>query len=118
MTEFEGRKLRDVRACLACGEGVARGGKEIAFYEVSIQQFVLLPGAIRRHGGLATMLGSTALAEVMGPDEDIAQAPSPPMRFWVCQPCAVGEQSLLALWGRQGEEEARDGPTGSAADDG
>jgi len=43
------------------------------FYRVKIEQFVVDMGAVQRQHGLEMSMGATAsLAQIIGPDEDIA----------------------------------------------
>jgi hypothetical protein len=69
------------------------------FYRVKLEVMGINANAVRQVHGLETMLGSVALARVMGPDPDVAVAidPEPPAEKLVCSPCAMTPRPLLML---------------------
>lgn len=70
------------------GGGVAEQGP--IFYRVTVEQCGLDRDAIRRQAGLEMMLGSPALASVMGPNDDVAKILSRHVTF-------VGMQDFMIL---------------------
>lgn len=87
-------KQRDIKQCCQCGAGVGHCGP--CFYTVQFKQHILLDDNIRRHGGLEQMLGSPALASVMGIDADISRKMTDTGELWIFQDCAM-ETSVLCL---------------------
>lgn len=61
-------KRKDIKPCHICEQGI-----DTMFYRVRIETFILDSGAIQRQAGLELMLNSPDLAQIMGPDEDLAQ---------------------------------------------
>ncbi len=64
-------KREDIKPCIVCDKGVAHDNN-LMFFKVKITRFVIDARAIQSQAGLETMLGSASLAQVMGPDEDLA----------------------------------------------
>ena len=82
-----GLKQKDLTGCVICGKGVAHD-QNILFYRVRIERYGLDVRAVQRAVGLELVMGGSPLAQVMGPDEDLA------IRIasydgLVCQPCAL-----------------------------
>lgn len=97
MKELEGRKQRDVKPCLLCGQGIMHDGG-FHFYEVSVQSFLVDTKAVMRQSGLEQMMDfNVAIAQALGPDVDIAKAPVEATVCWLCQPCALGKDGILAI---------------------
>lgn len=61
-------QLREVAMCAVCGKPFGHTGLPL-FWRVTIERFGVDLNAIRRQDGLAMMMGSSALAQVMGADE-------------------------------------------------
>ena len=95
-------KRAEIKNCLLCGKVVAHNN-DLTFYRVSITRLILNPRAIQQRQGLEMMLGSPALAEVMGPDDDLANEFSS-HDFLVCQPCALGSHCIAEMDERAGED--------------
>lgn len=81
-------KERDLKPCEACGRALTHDGSPL-FYRITIESLILDPGAIQRRIGLGLAMGSHRLAQVMGPDEDLARTVVGPRSFLLCLPCAV-----------------------------
>jgi hypothetical protein len=102
MTRYKlpGLKQREIEACVCCGKGMAHAGN-IDFVRVTLQRFLIDPGAVRRQTGLEMILGgggdpasghdrmAATIAHAMGPDEDIGIAVAAPVSVLICQPCAL-----------------------------
>ena len=68
----EGLKQAQLEHCICCSRGMAHAG-QVHFYRVKVEQMVLNVRAIERQHGFEMMLGpAAALAQVLGPDEDMA----------------------------------------------
>jgi hypothetical protein len=82
-----GLKAREIGKTIR-GEGVGAQGP--IFYRVTVEQCALDWSAITRRAGLEMMLGSPAIASVMGLDEDVAKILSKHVTF-------VGMQDFMDL---------------------
>lgn len=86
MADRPGLKRKDIDKCKLCERGVAAGG--IVFYKVKLEQFGLDHGAIMAQHGLELQLGGhAALAQVMGPDNDLARSLSDEFNVCICGEC-------------------------------
>lgn len=87
-------KQSDLRPCALCGQGMMHAGSPI-FYRVTVDHMVVDLGAAQRQHGLEMMMGPAAsLAQVLGPDEDMAKQASR-VTALVCQECALSPASAL-----------------------
>lgn len=105
-----GLKRSDIRPCGLCGKGIMSVGSP-TFFRVKIERFVVDTGAVHRQAGLETMLG-TALANVLGPDADLANQFSEQTAL-ICDQCAM-ETTCLArvaeeIWEKAGKPMSREG---------
>ena len=67
-----GFKRSDIEPCVICSQGIGIGG--IIFYRIRIESLCLDHAAISRQSGLEQMLnGNAAIAQVLGPDSELAQ---------------------------------------------
>jgi hypothetical protein len=99
-----GIKQTKIRKCVLCGKGVAHSGHPL-FFRISVERCGLNRDAIIRQSGLEQMLGGHAkLANVMGPDEDMAQVIDFQRNLWVCVPCSNEPQLLYAFMDGYHEE--------------
>jgi len=90
-------KQTDFKPCALCAQGVMHTGIPL-FYRVSIQRFGVQLDAVRRQAGLEIMLGGNAqLANVMGPDEDMATPIGEAVELLVCETCAMTPARIAAL---------------------
>jgi len=87
------KELRDHAKCSRCGKGIGHTGLPF-FWTVRAVRYGIDAGALRRQAGLEMMLGSPALAQVMGPDEDMAQ-PVMDRSITLCEECALSVMGLL-----------------------
>jgi hypothetical protein len=90
------RELAALGACPICGKGQLEG-RGITGYVVTVSRIGLVRRAVERRAGLAMMLGSDALAGVMGPDEDLAKIVDGPTSVYVHEACAGLVGHLLEL---------------------
>lgn len=88
-----GLKRKDIEGCMSCGRGVAHN-HDITFYRLKVERFVLDPTAVNERHGMELMMGGgtggAVLAQVMGPDRDLAKLVAGPMVMIICEPCAMG----------------------------
>ena len=79
-------KHRDFKPCALCGKGMMHAG-HILFCRVSIERFGVHADRVKRAHGLELMMGSPALANIMGPDEDLAKVIDSQQDLLVCGSC-------------------------------
>ncbi len=92
---MKGFKQSELEACLLCDKGMAHS-QDLDFYRVTLERFMIDYGAVQRQAGLETSMGAAAgLAQIMGPDEDLAKLPSPQPSFLVCGKCAMDKKLPL-----------------------
>lgn len=66
-------KHKDFKPCHLCGKGMMHSGNPI-FLRISVDRLEIDANAVRRAHGLELLLGgNTLLANVLGPDEDLAR---------------------------------------------
>ncbi len=82
--------------CRVCGKQQLAGQMPL-FYRVTISRAGFLIDAVKRRAALGTMLGSQALGQVMGPDEDLAKVIDGPHEVFVHEHCAGKIGHLLDL---------------------
>lgn len=90
-------ELRQHATCSMCGRKILHAGLPL-FWRVTVERFGIDMQAAQRQTGLAMLLGSPALAAVMGPDEDIAAPVMDPKVLTVCEVCVLKPWTIaLAL---------------------
>ena len=103
-------ELRKHAKCSLCSELIGHTGIPI-FWTVQVFRHGVDLSAIRRQDGLGMMLGNTALAQVMGPDEEMTKTLLGPVDLTLCESCAL-ENDIIARAFEKAEEspspEARD----------
>lgn len=81
------KELRKVSVCRLCDEKIGKSGLPL-FMRVSVKRYGLKADAIKRQQGLGMMLGGHGLlAQVMGPNEDMAEIIHE-NEITVCETCA------------------------------
>jgi len=88
--DMPGLKERDVERlgpCAVCGKSLIGGGRLPLFYVVRISRAGFDLPAINRRVALGALLQSSALAQAMGPDEDIAKIINGPTEVAVHEEC-------------------------------
>jgi hypothetical protein len=93
MKQAELRKHVD---CTHCGQKVLANGVPL-FWRVTVERFGVDLNAIRRAAGFEQMLGSPALAAVMGCDEDMAKPMMDTAVITVCDSCACSALCIAQL---------------------
>ncbi len=109
--KMAGLKHRDLKPCIFCGKGMMHSGS-IAFYKVKIERCIVNVGAVQRAAGLEQMMGGHALlANIMGPNEDLAKIMPEGTDVLVCDDCAVMRNSCVAaIVERFNDAQANDDP--------
>lgn len=90
------RELRAAATCGLCGKPFGHCGVPF-FYRVTVERHGVKADAIRRQTGLAMQIGSAALAQVMGPDEEMTQPLLEPVTITVCEACSTQPNCVAAI---------------------
>ena len=81
------KELREIAECSICHNKI--GKARPIFHRVTIKNYMLKEKAIQRQAGLELVLdGAVSLAQVLGPDEDMATCYEE-YKITVCSDCAV-----------------------------
>lgn len=109
-------ELRQNAECNLCGHKIGESAFPF-FYRVTVEHYVLDLQAIQRQQGMTMMMGGSALlANVMGPDEDLARKVTQGT-LTVCETCsgdmdrpiaALMERALASEESDDGEDDERD----------
>jgi len=89
-------KRKDIESCILCDRGVMHDNNMV-FTRITLEAFVINLPAVRRMHGLEMMLGSPALAHVMGQDEDVAKSVDGQVFALVCLECRMKPVSIDGL---------------------
>lgn len=81
-------ELRRHSTCALCGKKVGETGLPL-FWRITVERFGIDLKTVRRQDGLAQLMGSTVLADVMGPGEDMTVTLMEPKALTVCETCAM-----------------------------
>lgn len=90
------KELRELAVCAACRKRIGHTGLPL-FYRVTIERFGVDLRAVQRQGGLEQMLGNVVLAQVMGPDDEMAKAVMDPVQVSICESCSTAPVMVAAL---------------------
>lgn len=97
-----GIKQSRIRKCGMCGRGIMECGSQI-FYIVEVKQCILDLRAIARQNGLEMMLGgNAAIANAMGPNEDLAKEMFAEEK-WICFDCSLKNTMVAVLAEEEGK---------------
>ena len=102
------RELRDLALCAGCGKKSGHTGVPL-FTRIKIERFGIKLGAVQRQDGLASFLGSSMLANVMGTDEDLAISVADEVVTSICSECETSPLILADIHevaGRKAEHAA------------
>lgn len=91
------REMEGLGRCPICRQPHVAGG--LTFYRVRIDRGGFLLDAMNRQAGLQAFMGNVALADAMGPDEDMAKLLTDPVEVLVHEHCAGKVRHLLELMG-------------------
>lgn len=81
-------ELRKHCVCDICRERILQSGLPL-FWRVTVERFGIDMQAVSRQHGLGMMIGAP-LAQIMGPDEDLAKPVMDTKVLTVCENCAIG----------------------------
>lgn len=81
------KELRQFAACSLCGLKIGHTGLPL-FWVIRVERYGVDMRTVERQQGLGMFLGDAALAQAMGPDEDIAKPLLEPVTLSVCEVCA------------------------------
>lgn len=104
------KELREHTECSLCKKKTLSSGLPI-FNIVKIETWGLEAQACQRQQGLGMMLGHGGLAEVMGPNEDLATKIGATKVLTVCHDCYCSKNLPLAV---MCDQEGEDGETDQA----
>ncbi len=93
------KELRERATCDVCGQKVLSKGLPL-FYVVTVERYSVDLKALQRQAGLEMMLGNNVpIAQVMGPNEDMAERIGEQVKLSVCEgDCAyLGPNVLISL---------------------
>ncbi len=90
------RELSKLIVCSCCNQPVTHT-KVPLFWKVKVERFGINLKAVERQLALGTFMGSSALASVMGPDEDLAMPVMEPKEISLCEECALRFPVAIAL---------------------
>ena len=94
-------ELRKVAECKVCHKPFGHTGLPI-FFRVSIERLGVNLNTVRRQDGLAALLGgNSALAQVMGTDEEVTVPMMEKTTVTVCEACALEDVNLFVLAGME-----------------
>ena len=88
-------KQTDLRKCGRCQKGVMHTGLPL-FYRVTVQRYGIDAGAVQRQHGLEMVVGNATIANVLGPNEDLAKPISELTDLFICEHCAT-ESTMVAV---------------------
>lgn len=81
-------KHKDFKACHICGKGVMHAGSPL-FMRMTIERLGVDRRAVERAHGMELMMGGNAmLANIMGPDEDLAKVIDGAYDILICHSCS------------------------------
>ena len=89
-------KQKDLRKCANCSKGVMHTGLPL-FYRVTVQRYGVDLSAVQAQHGLELIMRSPALAQVLGPDRDIASPLSELTDVFICEECSTKDLMIAML---------------------
>jgi len=101
MRELE---LRQHAVCNLCRRKIGASGLPL-FWRVTIERFGVDLRAIERQDGLGACLSNSMLANMMGPDEDLAKQMMDPVKLTICETCAAEDNRPLMVLADCGPKE-------------
>lgn len=87
--------LMALGSCRCCAQPLTH---DQLFYRIKIERAGFMADAIRERAGMEMMMGSGALARIMGPDRDLAKVIAGPVEVAVHEKCADKVHHLLMLF--------------------
>jgi len=96
-------ELREPADCSICNQKILHTGIPM-FWTMRIERHGVLINAVKRQSGLEMMLGdNVAIAQAMGPDEEMTKSFLGPVDITLCEDCAM-ENSIVEKAFEKAEE--------------
>ena len=89
-------ELRESAKCGVCEKGFGHTGIPL-FLRITIERFGIDMIAVQRQDGLAALVGSSPLANVMGTDADMTKPMMDPVKVTICEDCIIKPTIIAAL---------------------
>ena len=103
------KELREAAECAICHKKILHTRLPL-FWRVRIRRFGVLVDAVKRQAGLEMMMdGHVALAQIMGPNQDMAKQMSS-IEITVCEKCALEKAQPVAVLAMEPDEEEEESP--------
>lgn len=90
-------ELRNHTTCSLCHKKIMACGLPL-FWRLTIERFGIDIRAIQRQDGLSQIVGSSAIASVMGPNEDLASPVQEATILTICEKCAMENECVAKLF--------------------
>lgn len=97
------KELLQHTTCSLCRRKIGATGLPL-FWVVRVERHGIKLDAVRRQDGLAGFLGSPALADVMGPGEELTEVLMPTVTLTVCEPCSTDKALPIIAAASEAEE--------------
>ena len=81
-------KHKDLKKCAVCKKGMMHSSNPL-FYRIKFQRYAVDLGAVTRQCGRELSMGNHILANVMGPNEDMAKPLGKEVEIMICHDCAI-----------------------------
>lgn len=91
------KELRAAAKCGMCGKPFGQASFGLSFWRVTVERHGVKADTVKRQTGLAMMLGSAQLAQVMGPDEDMTMPLLEPVTITVCEDCSTKPACVASI---------------------
>lgn len=86
------KELRAHATCSLCRKKIGESDLPL-FYRLTIERFGVKLDAVRRQAGLEMLLnGHVGLAQIMGPDEEMAMPLMEKLTLVVCETCSMQQE--------------------------
>ena len=86
-------ELRRHSTCSLCETPIGQDGSPL-FWRVTVERFSMDRVAVGRQDGLANLVGSRAVAEIIGPDHDLARSVIVPRTITLCDRCGLDSAAI------------------------
>lgn len=100
-------ELRKAATCGICHKKIGHTGLPL-FWQITIERFGIDLRSIQRQDGLAAILGSSRLASVMGPGEEMTIPLLEPVKVSICDKCIM-EPVIIAVLVEMASSHEEDG---------
>ena len=101
------KELRKHLKCDSCGLKIMEKHGLPLFYVVTVERYGIDVTKVARQDGLAQHIGDSRIAEIMGPDQDLATPMMEPVKLTICEgDCAyIGNNRLISLALEKGDKD-------------